>query len=132
MQNCCCNEWNTPQELPFWYSYELVLDYYDGQLEGITQCIICQQSYYYKLLSWDNNTQDCRVFAFYKIDINPQKIAELLNFIGSLGQYGGTVPVGKGEEVFSIIRANLVNSDITNICESDDHFHTGKWRRSES
>ncbi len=127
MQKCCSDEWDTVHKLPFWHSYGLILGYYDGPLEGITKCIVCQQSYYYKLLSWDEETQDCRVFAFYKIDMNPEKIAETLDFKGVLGQYGGTVPLEKSGAVYSIVRLILPVPNITNICKSDDHFHFGTW-----
>ena len=130
MTKCCNDEWKTVQNLPFWFSFGLTLDYYDGPTEGIAKCTVCQQSFYYKLLSWDNSTQDDRVFVFYKINITPENIAKSLDFMNTLGTYGGAVPVGKGEEIISIINSQIQGDAVTYICKSDDHFRTGTWVRN--
>jgi hypothetical protein len=45
----------------------VVLDYFDGETEGLLQCGICGRRYYFSLIDWDEH-QDMRIFSIHAVD----------------------------------------------------------------
>ena len=118
----CCKEdaWFL-HELPF--KYDLIFDYYDGVLKGFTSCVICGQGYYYKLLAWDEATQDCRVYNFFEIPFTGEQLAESLGIKKILREHGGLVPPPHIHDF------SFSPPPATHICTSENSFKTGFWRR---
>ncbi|MDR1962664.1 MAG: hypothetical protein LBQ50_02675 [Planctomycetaceae bacterium] len=121
----CCREdsWFL-HDLPFFY--DLIFDYYDGPLEGVTSCGLCGQGYYYKLLAWDNDTLDYRVFNFSEIDFTGEQLAEILGIKEMMNKCGGIVPP-QTPQYLDI--KTFSSSVVTHLCTSDNGFRTGFWRR---
>lgn len=59
------------------FSRSIITDYYDGPIEGFTECSECRQTYSFRKLDWDE-LQDVRIFAFSPIDVNLDAIASRL------------------------------------------------------
>ncbi len=55
----------------------LATGYHDGPIEGFTSCSICERSYGFHLLAWDN-MQDTRIFGFSPISVSFDEIAARL------------------------------------------------------
>ena len=124
---CCSGEWNVSKELPFWKAPCLIFDYYDGPLEGVVECNVCGQCYYYKLLSWNENTQDSRVFEFIKIE-RPHEVEDQSTFSNEMPFHFKQQLLLRMKE--RILEKMLPHRIVSNFCLSDDHFHTGVWRKS--
>jgi len=121
---CCKNDYWELHELSF--QYHLIFDYYDGPLEGITSCSVCHQGFYYKLLEWDKDTLDCRVFGFSEIDFTGEQLAESLGFKHLIRENGGIVSPEY------LTNFSFSPPPATHLCHSDDGFKTGFWRRRMS
>jgi hypothetical protein len=125
MKRCCQYEWTQEDELPF-YRKQLVLDYYDGPLEGHVFCDQCCRGYYFKLLAWDDATQECRVFRFTRINYTMEQVIDIFKIKGKINIDGGFVPL---ESYVPRDMESLFPQTFTHICVSDNHFRTGIWRR---
>jgi len=123
MIKCCKDEWHISMVLPFWKNFSLIFDYYDGPLEGVAECGICGQYYYYKLLSWDEATQDNRKFEFFKVECFP----EIVNRYSIVGELPFYLQQGQLFAIKKKILNEVSSMTASNLCKSDDHFHTGTW-----
>jgi hypothetical protein len=123
MKRCCKYEWIQDDELPF-YCKQLILGYYDGPLEGYAFCDQCCNGYYFKLLAWDDATQDCRVFRFTNIDYTMKQLIDIFQMNGKIGErFVSSIPEGIRD------MESLFPQTFTHICTSDNHFRTGIWRK---
>jgi hypothetical protein len=57
----CCSQFPTHGRITSPFKDNIVLGYYDGPIEGIVRCSVCQKSWYYKLIAWDR-WQNSRLF----------------------------------------------------------------------
>jgi hypothetical protein len=125
MIKCCQKEWSQVDKLPF--EYPVTLGWYDGYLSGIAQCIVCKNIYYFELLTWDNETQDDRIFVFY--EIKNSTIEQLIEKIHITGQSNNNDPMPF--EKIIITNCTLANTYmLTNVCFSNDSLKTGTWQKA--
>ena len=77
MTRTCCRLLRNgiASRLPF--DRVLATGYYDGPTEGFTQCAVCQTSYSFRILDWDDE-QDWRVLAFAPLKPTFEEIAKKL------------------------------------------------------
>ena len=59
----CCEHSKQERNFASPFTRALVLGYYDGPTEGLTECSRCGKVYKFDLLAWDPAGQDLRVFA---------------------------------------------------------------------
>ena len=125
MVKCCSDEWDICLELPFRLNHCLIFDYYDGPLEGVAVCSVCGQCYYYKLLAWNIETQNDRVFEFIKIECSTEFNTQFMasNKLFFEFQHEQLLEIHK-----KIVYA-ISFMPVSHLCKSDDHFRTGKWNR---
>ena len=57
----------------------IAIGYYDGATEGFIQAVFANQPFYFKLIAWDDQLQDKRVFVLKKV--GAERYAEFVQLI---------------------------------------------------
>jgi hypothetical protein len=119
---CCQNKWQDVQRLPF--SSNLYFGFYDGPIEGITLCPICQQCYYYKAIDYVTNWY-CRIFSFSNVGYDFFGLVKYFNVTIEINNRYYCIP-------YDIDDTNNIISDLSvspnsHICVADAYIQYGVW-----
>lgn len=86
------------EELPF--ERVIATGYYDGPIEGFTECSQCGQTYFIRKLDWDD-TQHVRIVGFAPIEMGLHVIAARLSIdMGKRAPISIVPPLAESEERF--------------------------------
>lgn len=122
-RSCCRNERKTVGPLPF--DSLLYHDFYDGPLEGLTTCNICQQGYYFKAIFSDE--WYCRIFQFSRLDFTHYEIANRIGVNVNAGEFIATPSDYERTRKQNEFLEMQSEKPTTNICASHAYFKFGIW-----
>ena len=102
----------------------MYLGFYDGPIEGVTLCPICQQCYYYKAIDYYTDWY-CRIFSFSKTDYDFFELAGYFNITIQINKEYYCIPCDINDSENTINQ--LKTCPITHICAADAYIRFGYW-----
>lgn len=124
---CCQSDSKENRLFPF--TSNVHWGFYDGPLEGICSCLVCNRLFYYHCVCDEYTYENfetswyCRVFLFSDLSLLPENIKETIN--NCLVAEKDTSTYNEVQIFWEYIQ----KVPVSHLCVSDAYIRNGYWRK---